>query len=107
MPEDYKEGLKIRKLKPTAVPSVFPQYPSYKQPCLKKPRKAPKQRAENTGGPAEQQKRSSGAPKIQPLQEADENRDPTFNRLPLTEVECDPAEGNCTGEISNPALAAV
>ncbi|XP_064475518.1 THAP domain-containing protein 11-like [Ornithodoros turicata] len=38
LPSDYKEGLKVRRLKNDVIPSVFPSYPAYKQPRATKPR---------------------------------------------------------------------
>ncbi|KAH7985769.1 hypothetical protein HPB49_026279 [Dermacentor silvarum] len=43
--DDFREGLKIRKLKPAAVPSVFPQYPTYLQQVAKKERRPLKRKA--------------------------------------------------------------
>ncbi|XP_037268860.2 uncharacterized protein LOC119160746 isoform X2 [Rhipicephalus microplus] len=37
-PEDYREGLKLRKLKPDAIPSIFPSYPGYMQEPSRKER---------------------------------------------------------------------
>ncbi|KAK8774441.1 hypothetical protein V5799_011024 [Amblyomma americanum] len=34
-PENYREGLKLRRLKPDAVPTVFPAFPVYLQPSPK------------------------------------------------------------------------
>lgn len=44
-PEDYREGLKLRRLKPDAVPSIFPGYPTYLQPAPKKERRPLKRKA--------------------------------------------------------------
>ncbi|KAH8019690.1 hypothetical protein HPB51_021012 [Rhipicephalus microplus] len=41
---DYKEGCKTRKLKRSATPSVFDDYPEYMQPKPKKPRSDPSAR---------------------------------------------------------------
>ncbi|KAH8022412.1 hypothetical protein HPB51_024142 [Rhipicephalus microplus] len=37
-PEDYRESLKLRKLKPDAIPSIFPSYPGYMQEPSRKER---------------------------------------------------------------------
>ncbi|KAH6935104.1 hypothetical protein HPB50_003420 [Hyalomma asiaticum] len=43
--DDYREGLKMRKLKPDAIPSIFPSYPAYMQGPLPKERKVVKRGA--------------------------------------------------------------
>ncbi|XP_049511822.1 THAP domain-containing protein 11-like [Dermacentor silvarum] len=43
-PDDYREGLKSKRLKPDAVPSVFPHYPVYLQEQPKKGRRELKHR---------------------------------------------------------------
>ncbi|EEC14333.1 conserved hypothetical protein [Ixodes scapularis] len=42
-PEDYREGLKLRRLKPDAVPTVFSDRPAFPRPAAKKdgPKRAP------------------------------------------------------------------
>ncbi|KAH6933477.1 hypothetical protein HPB50_015425 [Hyalomma asiaticum] len=40
--DDYREGLKMRKSKPDAIPSLFPSYPAYMQEPLPKKRKVVK-----------------------------------------------------------------
>lgn len=42
-PEDYREGVKLRRLKPDAVPTVFPDRPASPHPAAKKdgPKRAP------------------------------------------------------------------
>jgi len=41
---DYDPLAKVRRLNPTAVPSIFNDYPVHKQPKVKVPRKSPKPR---------------------------------------------------------------
>ncbi|XP_077484185.1 uncharacterized protein LOC144094136 [Amblyomma americanum] len=48
---DFREGLKIRKLKPDAVPSVFPQYPTYLQQWAKKERRLLKRKPAKPASP--------------------------------------------------------
>lgn len=49
--DGFREGLKIRKLKPDAVPSVFPQYPTYLQQEAKKERRPLKRKAAKPASP--------------------------------------------------------
>ncbi|XP_037514282.1 THAP domain-containing protein 11-like [Rhipicephalus sanguineus] len=44
-PEDYREGLKLRKLKPAAIPSIFPSYAGYMPESSRKGRQPVKRGA--------------------------------------------------------------
>ncbi|KAH8027340.1 hypothetical protein HPB51_004692 [Rhipicephalus microplus] len=43
-PEDYRESTKYRRLKPDAVPTLFPDFPTYLQPAPSQPRRPAKRK---------------------------------------------------------------